>query len=126
VDLARILAILSERAPAAPVNLEIITGVPSHPRLVPYLVPDSNFWKMYPDMLARDLARFIRLAAHGKPEPLAQITLPPDARIPPAGELGERLRTQQRRHLEESVAYAKTNLGIGEAGYEHDNRRHDA
>jgi hypothetical protein len=126
VDLPRILAILSERAPAAPINLEIITGVPSHPRLIPYLDPDSNFWKVYPDMLARDLARFVRLAGNGTPKPLEQITLPPGERVPPAGDLGEQLRAQQRRHLEESVAYAKTNLGIGEAGHERDNGPHDA
>ena len=114
VDLRRILAILSESAPTAPVNLEIITGVPSHPRLVPYLDPESDFWGRYPAMLARDLARFIRLAARGKPEPLEQITLPTGARFPPANDVGEQFRAQQRRHLEESVSYAMTVLGVGE------------
>ena len=110
VDLRRILEMLSESAPAAPINLEIITGVPSHPKLIPYLNPDSDFWKIYPGMLARDLTRFIQLAECGKPEPLEQVTLPPGARVPPAGELGEQLRVQQRRHLEESVSYARTVL----------------
>jgi len=40
---------------------------------------------MYPDMLAQDFARFVRLAASGKPEPLQQITLPRGARVPPTG-----------------------------------------
>ncbi len=107
VDLRRILEILSEHAPAAPINLEIITGVPTHPRLIPYLNPESDFWKIYPGMLARDFARFIKLAERGKPEPLEQLTLPPGARVPPAGEPGEQLRAQQRRHVEESVSWAK-------------------
>jgi len=114
VDLRRILAILSERAPAAPINFEIITGVSSHPRLIPYLKPASDFWKKYPGMLARDFARFIRLVECGKPEPLEQVTLPPGARVPPAGEPGEQLRAQQRRHLEESVSYAMTFLRISD------------
>jgi sugar phosphate isomerase/epimerase len=126
VDLSRILAILSERAPDAPINFEIITGVPGYPRLIPYLNLESNFWRMYPDMLAWDFARFIRLAQGGKPEPLRQITLPPGARVPPAGELGEQLRAQQRRHLEESVAYAKTALRIREAGQTRRNERQSA
>jgi sugar phosphate isomerase/epimerase len=113
VDLHRILDTLSECAPAAPINLEIITGVPSHPRLVPYLDPGSDFWRMYPGMLARDLARFIKLAARGKSEPLEQITLPFGARMPPADGMGEQLKAQQRRHFEESVEYARTVLGIG-------------
>jgi len=123
VDLPRLFAILSARSPAAPINLEIITGVPSHPRLIPYLDPESSFWRMYPDMLAQDFARFVRLAASGKPEPLQQITLPRGARVPPTGELGEQLRAQQRRHLEESVAYAKTVLQVRGAGLPRDNAR---
>ncbi len=126
VDLRRILAILSKQAPAAPFNVEIITGVPSQPRLIPYLNPESVFWKMYPGMLARDFARFVRFAHGGTPEPLPQITLPPGARVPPAAEAGEPLRAQQRRHLEESVAYAKTVLRIGDAGHVCDNGPQDA
>jgi sugar phosphate isomerase/epimerase len=114
VDLRRILEILSERAPAAPINFEIVTGLPGHPGLIPYLNPESDFWNKYPGMLARDFARFIRLTMCGKPEPLEQVTLPPGARVPPAGEPGEQLRAQQRRHLEESVSYARTVLRIGE------------
>jgi 3-oxoisoapionate decarboxylase len=110
VDLRRIVEILSEHAPVAPINVEIITGVPTHPRLIPYLNPKSDFWKIYPGMLARDFARFITWAECGKPEPLEQLTLPPGARVPPAGEPGEQLRAQQRRHVEESVSYAMTVL----------------
>ncbi len=114
IDLQRILDILSESAPTAPINLEIITGIPNQPRLIPYLNPDSDFWRIYPGMLARDFMRFIPLAKSGKPKPLKQVTLPPNALTPQPDELGKQLRAQQRRHLEESVSYARTVLGIGE------------
>jgi len=112
VDLRRIIQILAEQAPEAPVDLEIITSI--GPKSIPYLDPESDFWKMYPDMLARDFARFVALAQKGKPEPLEQLALPPTGRALPEGELGERLKAQQRRHFEESVTYAREVLGIGE------------
>jgi sugar phosphate isomerase/epimerase len=113
IDLRRILEILSENAPAAPINLEIITGIPNQPRLIPYSDPDSEFWKIYPGVLARDFMRFIELAKNGKPNPLEQVTQPPDTLKLQTGELGEQLRAQQRLHLEESVSYARTVLRVG-------------
>lgn len=114
VDLRRILEILGEHAPQAPVDLEVITCI--GPKLIPYDDPTSDFWRMYPDMLARDFVRFVALAQRGKPEPLDQLALPPTSRELPEGELGERFRAQQRRHFEESVRYARDVLGIGEKG----------
>jgi sugar phosphate isomerase/epimerase len=116
VDLGRILDILAARAPAAPCNLEIITGVPSQPRHVAYLDPESDFWQAYPGMRAADLARFIRWAERGTPAPLAELALPAGARVPPPGEAGEPLRAQQRRHLEESVSYVRAVLRTREPG----------
>lgn len=113
-DLGRITEILQEKAPRATYALEVITGV--EPKLIPYYEPASDFWKMYPAMLAQDFARFVALANRGKPEPLDQVTLPPGKWTLPSGELGERLKTQQRRHLEESVTYCRDVLGIGERG----------
>jgi sugar phosphate isomerase/epimerase len=108
VDTKRIVEIMAEQAPAAPVDLEIITaGGPKH---IPYLDPGSDYWKMYPDMPARDFARFIALADRGKPEPLDQLTLPPG----PGAQPDDALRAQQRRHLEESVTYCKEVLQLGE------------
>jgi len=63
-------------------------------------------------MLARDFCRFESLAARGAPGPLDQLELPPNANSPV-----DRLtafQAQQRRHLEESVVYARERLGIGE------------
>lgn len=109
VDTKRIMEIMAEQAPSAPVDLEIITGS-GGPKHIPYLQPDSDYWKMYPAVPAPDFARFVALAERGKPEPFEQITLPRGPGVQPSDEL----RAQQRRHLEESVAYCKDVLGIGE------------
>jgi 3-oxoisoapionate decarboxylase len=109
IDLARILAILAERAPAAPINLEIITGTPA--QSLPYLDPASGFWSRYPDMPARDFARFVALAARGTPGPLDQLTLPPGVRVPPEAD-ADAFRAQQRRDFEESVRHCREVLHI--------------
>lgn len=110
VDLPRILAILAEQAPDAPVDLEIITGVP--PKHLDYLAPDSDFWRMYPDLPAADFAHFLALVRRGDGGELDQLTLPPGSRDLPTGDLGERLRAQQLRHFEESVRHCRETLGI--------------
>src|SRR5579884_1015718 len=114
VDLPRIVGILRERAPDPPIDLEIITG--SGPKPVPYLDPDSDFWRMYPEMLARDFARFVALARTGKPEPLPQLIAPYNLEGLSPGQV-EAMRTQQREHFEQSVRYAREVLGIGERGH---------
>jgi len=108
VNTKRIVEIMAEQAPAAPVDLEIITG--SGPKHIPYLDPNSDYWRMYPDMPAADFARFVLLARQGKPEPLDQLTLPHGPGVEP----DDALRAQQRRHLEESVTYCKQVLHLGE------------
>jgi hypothetical protein len=112
IDLARIIWILSEQAPHAPINIEMITG--GSPWHIPYLDPSADYWKAYPNMPARDFARFVALVQHGKPEPHEQVVTPPGTRTLPPGELGEQLKAQQRRHVEESVSYCRTVLGLGE------------
>jgi 3-oxoisoapionate decarboxylase len=109
VDLRRILDILAEQAPAAPVDLEIITAL--EPREIPYYDPASDYWRMYPGMLAQDLVRFIALAQKGQPAPLPQLL----ASSAQEG-LAESLRAQQREHFEASVRYAREELGLGEGG----------
>jgi len=111
-DLRRIVAILVAKAPNAPLDLEIITGVA--PKSIPYYEAESDFWRMYPNMLARDLLRFIAMARDGAPEPLEQLLVPPGMYAMPQGEGAEPLVTQQRRHFEESVRYAREVLGLGE------------
>lgn len=102
LDLRRVLALLARHAPAAPLNLEVITGV--EPQALPYLAPDADFWTGYPDMPARDLARYIAYAQRGTPAPLDQLALPRGVRLPPAGQ-ADALLAQQRRHFEESVRH---------------------
>jgi hypothetical protein len=95
-----------------PVDLEIITGGAPNP--LDYLDEGSDYWRMYPDLPARDFARFIALARGGRPEPLDQIVAPRwnIEEIEPS--LAGALRAQQRRDFEESVRYAKAELGLGE------------
>jgi 3-oxoisoapionate decarboxylase len=104
VNLPRIRDILSDQAPNVAFNLEIITG--GEPTLIPYADPGSDLWRAYPEMLARDFVRFAALAQSGRPEPLEQLTLPHGIQTPPAG-LTEQFKVQQRRHFEESIAYAR-------------------
>ena len=116
VDLPAILAIMSEIAPNCPIDLETITGIA--PSTLTYLQPTSNFWTMYPHMLAVDLARFISLARDGKRRgigPRKQVELPWGVReIPP--ELVEPLRKQQLADFESSVTFAREKLGLGVRG----------
>jgi len=110
VDLGRILAILAAQAPDAPVDLEIISGLP--PKHLAYLDPASAYWRLYPDMPAADFVRFLALVRRGEPGPLDQVTVPAGMRGLPAGDLGERLRAQQLRHFEESVRYCRDVLAV--------------
>lgn len=113
VDLPGILAILAAQAPAAPINLEIITAFPPQP--LPYFDPASDFWARYPGMLASDFARFVTLANASTSGPLDQLNLPPGARVPPA-DLADVLRAQQLADFERSVQHARDVLGLGVRG----------
>jgi sugar phosphate isomerase/epimerase len=112
VDLRRIVGILRETAPDAPIDLEIITGV--GPKLIEYLDADSEQWQLYPDMRAVSFARFLACAANSEPGPVDQLVLPARVWQPPADQL-EAFQRQQREHFEESVAWCRANLGIGAA-----------
>lgn len=112
VDFRQILQILQRHAPDTAVDLEVITGVA--PKAIPYFDAESDFWRMYPDMSARSFARFVNLAQSGNPEPLDQLCLEPGVWAPPADQL-DAFREQQRRHLEQSVAYCRQVLNLGNA-----------
>jgi sugar phosphate isomerase/epimerase len=108
MDMRRIVDVMAEQAPNAPVDLEIITG--GAPKHIPYLDPTSDYWKLYPDMPAPDFARFVALAEKGTPGELDQLL----AQRGPGNPPDDALKAQQRRHFEESVAYCKETLGLGE------------
>jgi 3-oxoisoapionate decarboxylase len=111
VDLKRIVAIWREKMPDVAFDLETITG--SEPRHLPFLDPNSDFWSLYPNVLARDFSRYLALAQSGTPGPIEQVVAPWTSGEPP-DDLMEALRAQQLRHFEESVAYARDVLGVGE------------
>lgn len=111
VDLPRILTILAAQAPAAPINLEIITG--TVPQALPYFDRASDFWARFPDMLAQDFARFVALAGRGTSGALGQLTLPPGLRVPPDDQ-ADAFRAQQLDDFARSVRHARAALGLGE------------
>ncbi|HEV7215659.1 MAG TPA: sugar phosphate isomerase/epimerase [Chloroflexota bacterium] len=113
VDLHGILAILREKAPNVPVDLEIITG--RAPKALPYFDSSSTFWTVYPQMLAQDFARFVALAVTGAPGALDQVTVAGNL-ASQSPEVRQAFREQQRRHFEASVQYARNTLGLGERG----------
>jgi sugar phosphate isomerase/epimerase len=111
-DLKRILAILAEKAPECPVDLEIITG--SAPASVPFKDPHSPFWSKYPGMLARDFTSFVAMAEDGRRRglgPREQVVWRPNDQPPPREWV-----EQQLRDFETSVDYAKRELGLGVRG----------
>jgi sugar phosphate isomerase/epimerase len=88
-----------ELCPGVPVHIETISGVK---RDFPYLQPD--FWKAWPNMPARNFARFLAIAERGKPR---------DPWSPPAGQ--DRTQAEQayqRAEIEKSLRYCRT-LGLG-------------
>jgi len=104
LDITRVVAILAEQAPDAPLNLEVITGV--EPQALPYLDPDSTFWQQYPEMPARDFARFIAGAQRGTAAPFEQLTMPRGV-WQPQGEQADAVIRQQRQHFEDSVHHVR-------------------
>src|SRR5207249_1808795 len=102
---------LAACVPNPPIDLEIITGY--GPKAVPYLDPGSDYWPMYPGLLAQDFARFVALAQSGRPDPLEQLIAPSDLTTLPTNQ-ADALRAQQRRHFEQSVTHARDVLRLGE------------
>jgi len=82
--------------PAAPFNLEIISGF-AHP--VPYL--KEGFWDVWPKARASDFVKFLALARRGKPLGSHKS---PDAKAE---------QEYQKEQLERSLRYAKEVLGLG-------------
>ena len=96
--------------PQVSLQLEIITG--RRPQILPFL--DAEFWKIFPDMTASDLARFVALAKRGHPFEGFMVIADPMQDAP--AEYVAALKQQQRTDLERSVAYARETLGIGVRG----------
>jgi sugar phosphate isomerase/epimerase len=102
IDLKAYFARFRVLCPGVPVHIETISGFS---RDFPYLQPE--FWKAWPNMPARSLARFVALAERGRPR---------EAWQPPAGE--DRTKAEQayqRGELERSLIYCRGTLGLGTA-----------
>jgi 3-oxoisoapionate decarboxylase len=109
-DLPRMAALMKAQAPNTPFSLELITA--GAPKPVPYLDPAAEVWRKYPHTLASDFARYVALAHKGPRGPVEMIWRP--AQGAPEGELAEQLKEQQWRHYEQSFAYCRDVLGLGE------------
>jgi len=110
MDWARILDGFRRLCPQVSLQLEIITG--RRPQVLPFL--EAEFWKIFPDMTASDLARFVALAKRGHPFEGFMVIADSMQDAPP--EYVAALKQQQRTDLERSVAYARETLGIGVRG----------
>jgi sugar phosphate isomerase/epimerase len=104
VGIEAVIDYLAAHAPAAPINMEVITG--RAPKELPYGDPVSEFWLMYPGMLARDFARFVTRAERAATQPFEQLVLPAGSASPPTNQI-EDFRLQQRQHLERSVRFCQ-------------------
>ncbi len=90
----------AELCPQIPVHIETISGFN---REIPYLQP--GFWDLFPNMAARDFAKFVALAKRGKPR---------DAWKPPQDKPREQADQEyQKAEIERSIRNAKEMLGLG-------------
>ena len=99
-DLVAFFDRFEEACPGVTVHIETISGFP---RAFP--IYDHEFWKLFPDGRAEDLAAFLALAKRGRPiEPFK----PPSGEAKIAAE-----RAYQLAELARSIAFCRDTLGLG-------------
>ena len=76
--------------------------------MLPYL--EQDFWEAYPEMPAKDFARFLSLVRNGHPFTGSMITAGGENQPP---EYAAAMIQQQRFDLERSIEYAKKTLDLG-------------
>ena len=102
-DLVAFFDLLEKACPGVAVHIETISGFP---RFFP--IDGREFWKLFPDGRAADLAAFLALAKRGRP--IAPFK-------PPAGEARAAAeREHQLAELARSIAYCRDVLGLGLRG----------
>jgi len=106
VDLKHFVELYRKLCPNAGMQLEIITG--RTPTVLPYL--EDEFWKVFPNAVAWEFARFVELAKSGHPYIGPMVIGGPGEQ---SADLKAALREQQRTDLERSLEYAKKVLGVG-------------
>jgi sugar phosphate isomerase/epimerase len=100
VDLKAYFKRFAELCPNIPVHIETISGFN---RELPYLQP--GFWDIFPDMRARDFAKFVALAKKGQPRASWKA---------PAGVPREKAEQDyQKEQIEKSIRYCKDVIGLG-------------
>lgn len=103
IDLPAYFKKFAELCPEVPVNIETISGFN---REIPYLTPD--YWNVWPNARAEDLARMIAIARTGKPR---------EGWSAPAGtDRKQAEQAYQKGEIERSIAYCKKTLGLGRKG----------
>ena len=100
VDLSAFFNLFAEKCPGVTVNIETISGFA---REFPLL--DQAFWREYPDVHARDLARFWALARRGRP--LEGFS------VPPGSDRQAAEREYQLAELDRSIRFCRDELGLG-------------
>lgn len=103
VDLKEYFRIFRELCPGVPVHIETISGFN---REFAYLKPE--FWGIFPNMKASELARFEALARQGKPRERWQ--------APEGTPRAEAEQSYQKAEVERSIQYCKEVLGLGLKG----------
>ena len=106
VDFTKFVDIYRKVCPGAPFQLEILTGRP--PQVIPYL--EKDYWKAFPNMPAKDFARFLQLVRRGQPYSGGMMIATGDE-LPPVYK--KALVEQQRYDLERSIKYAQNTLDLG-------------
>lgn len=108
IDFKRIIARAKEILPPVHVYIKPITGRP--PAILATMEPE--FWKVWPDVKASTLARFLALAKKGRPYERDMVIEDVAGRssIEP---FAAALQYQQREHMERSVEYGKKVLDLG-------------
>ena len=99
-DLDAFFDLFEQRCPGVTVHIETISGFPRR-----FPIYEREFWRLFPDSRAEDLAAFLALARRGRP--LAPFKAPPGE--PRA--ISE--REYQLAELDRSITYCRDVLGLG-------------
>ena len=99
-DLKTYFKRFAELCPNVPVHIETISGFA---RPFPYL--KKEFWDVWPEMPARDFARFVALAKRGRPFQTVRNAEGKDK--------AETEQLSQKAEIERSIKYCKEVLGLG-------------
>jgi len=100
VDLSAFFNLFAEKCPGVTVNIETISGFARE-----FPLFDRAFWREYPDVHARELARFWALARRGRP--LEGFS------VPPGSDRQAAEREYQLAELDRSIRFCRDELGLG-------------